>query len=63
MEVSIGKCLTSIQISHMVTLFEFWCECTPIRRIFKNVFCVTSEFFAFTFYFAIVHSVNSATFI
>ena len=33
--VSIGKCLTSIQIRHVVRLFEFYCECTPIRRNFK----------------------------
>ena len=35
MGLSIGKCLTSIQIRHMVRLFEFYCECTAIRRSFK----------------------------
>ena len=34
MGVSIGKCLTSIAIRHMVRLFEFYCEYTPIRRNF-----------------------------
>ena len=36
MGVSIGKCLTSIQIGHMVRVFEFYCECTAIRRNFKT---------------------------
>jgi len=35
MGVSIGKCLTSIPIRHMVRVFEFYCECTAIRRNFK----------------------------
>ena len=50
--VSIGKCLTSIQIRHMVRLFEFYCECTAKRRHFKNLICVIAVFFAFTVYFA-----------
>jgi hypothetical protein len=33
--VSVGKCLTSIPIRHMVRLFEFYSECTAIRRNFK----------------------------
>ena len=35
MGLSIGKCLTSIAIRHMVRLFEFYCECTAIKRNFK----------------------------
>jgi hypothetical protein len=58
LRVGIGKCLISILIGHMVRLFEFC-----IRRNFKDVICVSSLFFAFTGYFAIIHSVNSATFI
>jgi hypothetical protein len=52
MGVSIVKCLTAVQIRHMIRLFEFWCECTPIRRHFKNLSCVTSVFFTFTVHFA-----------
>ena len=33
MGVSIGHCLTSVQIRHMIRLFEFYCECTAIWGI------------------------------
>ena len=43
--VCIGKCLTSIPIRHMVRLFEFYCECTAIRRNFKFWFVWLLFFF------------------
>ena len=52
MGVSIGKCLTYIQIRHLVRLFEFHCECTAIRRNFKFCFVWLLYFFACTVYFA-----------
>ena len=52
MGVSNVTCLTAVQIRHMIRLFELWCECTPIRRHFKNLSCVTSVFFTFTVHFA-----------
>jgi len=61
--VGVGKCLISIQIVHMFRLFEFYCECTLIRRNFKIVICVSSVFFALAHYYAVIHSVNCATFI
>ena len=47
MGVSIGKCLTSIAIRHMVRLYEIYCECTAIRRNFK-----------FWFVWLLLHSFN-----
>ena len=62
--VVIGKCVIFIQIMHRVRQFEFQCKCTVMRRSFKNVISECSVFFfAFTDYFAIIHSVNCATFI
>jgi hypothetical protein len=52
MEVIIGKSLTYIWSRHMGGLFAFYCECTVVKRKFKNIICVTSVFFAFTVYFA-----------
>ena len=42
--VSIGKCLTSIQIRLVVILFEFYCEYSTIRRDINSDFC-DSPFF------------------
>ena len=61
MGVCIGKWLTSIQIRHMVRLFEFYCECTAIRRNFKFWFVWLLFFFFFPL--QVIHSLNSATFI
>jgi hypothetical protein len=63
MWVGIGKCLIFVQIRHMVRLFVFYCEYTVIRKKFEKKICVSAVFFAIIYYFAIVHLVNSATFI
>ena len=62
MGVSIGKCLTSIQIRHMVRLFEFYSECTAIRRNFKFWFLWLLFFFFFFFLsFAVYFASNPLT--
>ena len=45
----IGKCLIYSQIKHMVQLFEFWFECSLIIWNFRNIICVSSVFYIYTF--------------